>query len=76
MMTVVNKHIDMEEAERARRRHKNDYSERPPQWENRSERHRDDLPPRHGKKHDCAESSKNRDRKRGPENTITVAERS
>ena len=44
--------------------------------DNRSERRRDDRPPRHGKKHDRAESSKNWDRKRGPENTITVAERS
>ena len=30
VMTVVNKHADMEEAERARRRHMNDYSKRPP----------------------------------------------
>ena len=37
MMTVVNKHADMEEAERARHRHKNDHSECPPQWDNRSE---------------------------------------
>ena len=37
MMTVVNKHADMEEAERARRRHKNEYSERPSQRDNRSE---------------------------------------
>jgi len=76
MMTVVNKHADMEEAERPRRRHKNDYSERPPQRDNRPKRRRDDHPPRHGKKHDRTESSKNRDRKRGPENTVAVAERS
>ena len=78
MMTVGNKHADMEEAERAHRRNKtkNDSSERPSQWDNRPERRRDDHPPRHGKKHDLAESSKNRDRKRGPENTVAVAERS
>ncbi|XP_039804861.1 uncharacterized protein LOC120669119 [Panicum virgatum] len=78
MMLVVNKHADMKDAKRAHRRHKtqNDSSERPPQWDNRSERRRDDRPPRHGKKHDRAESSKNRDRKRGPENTVAVAERS
>ena len=76
MMNVVNKHADMEEAERARRRHKNDYSEHPPQRENRSKRHRDDRPPHHGKKYDRADSSKNWDRKRGPENTVAVAERS
>ena len=78
MMTVVNKHADMEDAERAHRRHKtkNDSSERPSQRDNHPERQRNDRPPRHGKKHDRAESSKNWDRKRGPENTITVAERS
>ena len=48
----------------------------PPQRDNRLERRREDRPPRHGKKHDRAESSKNRDRKRGPENTVAVAERS
>ena len=39
MMTVVNKHADMEDAERAHRRHKtkNDSSERPFQWDNRPE---------------------------------------
>ena len=48
----------------------------PPQRDNRSECRRDDRPPRHGKKHDRAKSSKNRDRKRGPENTVAVTERS
>ena len=76
MMTVVNKHANLEEAERARRRHKNDYSEHPPQRDNCSKRRCDDRPPRHGKKHDRAESSKNRDRKHGTENTVAVAERS
>ena len=78
MMLVVNKHADMEDAERAHRRHKtkNDSSKRPPQRDNRLERQRDDCPPRHGKKHDCAESSKNWDRKRGPENAIAIAKRS
>ena len=39
MMVVVNKHADMEDAERAHRWHKtkNDSSERPPQQDNRSE---------------------------------------
>ena len=37
IMTVVNKHTDMEEAERARYWYKNYYSERPPQRDNRSE---------------------------------------
>ena len=78
MMLVVNKHADIEDAERAHRRHKteNDYSERPPQRDNRSKHLHDDRPPHHGKKHDRAESSKNRDRKRGPENTVAIAERS
>ena len=76
MMTVINKHADKEEVERAHRWHKNDYFEHPPQRENRSECRRDDRPPRHGKKHDRAESSKNRDRKRGPENTVVVPEKS
>ena len=34
MMTVVNKHADMEEAGRARHCHKNDYSEHSPQRDN------------------------------------------
>ena len=78
MMAVVNKHTDMEDAERAHRRHKtkNDSFERPSQWDNPPERRRDDRPPRHRKKHDRVESSMNRDCKRGPENTVAVAERS
>ena len=76
MMTVVNKHADMEEAKRARRRYKNDYSERPPQLDNRLERRHDDRPPHHRKKHDRAKSSKNRDRKNGLENTVAIVERS
>ena len=37
MMEAVNKHANMEDAERAHRRHKtkNDSSEHPPQWDNR-----------------------------------------
>jgi hypothetical protein len=46
------------------------------QWDNRPERRRDDHQPRHGKKHDRAESSKNRDRKCGSEITVAIAERS
>ena len=78
MMAVVNKHADMEDAKRAHRRHKtkNDSSERPSQRDNCPECRCNDRPPRHGKKHDRAKSSKNRDRKRGPENTVAVAERS
>src|SRR6185437_1179664 len=63
MILVVNKHADMEDAERAHHRHK-------------TQNNSSDRPPRHGKKHDRAESSKNRDRKHGPENTIAIAERS
>ncbi|XP_039827138.1 uncharacterized protein LOC120688842 [Panicum virgatum] len=78
MMAVVNKHAYMEDVQRAHRRHKtkNDSSEHPSQRDNRPEHRRNDRPPRHGNKHDRAESSKNRDRKRGPENNVTVAERS
>ena len=78
MILVVNKNADMEDAERAHRWHKteNDYSERPPQRDNHSERRRDNRPPCHRKKHDHAELSKNWDRKHGPENTVAVAKRS
>ena len=78
MMVVVNKHADMEDAERAHHRHKtqHDSSDRTPQWDNRPERPREDRPPRDGKKHDRAESSKNWDRKRIPENTVAVSKRS
>jgi len=78
MMAVVNKHADMEDAKQAHRRHKtkNDSSEHPSQWDNRPKHRRDDRPPRHGKKHDRAESSKNRDRTCVLENTVAVAERS
>jgi hypothetical protein len=78
MMAVVNKHADMEDTERAHRWHKtqNDSSECPRQQDNRPERRCDDRPPRHNKKHDRTESSKSRDHKRGPENTIAIAERS
>ena len=78
MILVVNKHADMEDAERAHHRHKtqNNSSERPPQRDNRSEHRWDHRPPRHENKHDRTESSKNWDRKRGLENTVAVAERS
>jgi len=78
MMAVVNNHANMEDAERAHHRHKtkNDSFEHPSQRDNRPKHRRDDCPPRHGKKHDRAESSNNRDRKRGPENIVAVAERS
>jgi len=44
MMAVVNKHADMEDTERAHRRHKtkNDSSERPSQWDNHPKHRRDD----------------------------------
>src|SRR6185437_8104020 len=78
MMAVVNKHANMEDAERAHHQHKtkNDSFKRPSQRNNRPEHRRDNHPPRHGKKHNRAESSKNRDRKRGPEKIVAVAERS
>ena len=78
MMLVVNKHADMEDAERAHCQNKtrNNSSEHPPHRDNRSECRCDDRPPRREKKHNRAESSKNRDRKRASENTVAVAERS
>ena len=78
MMAVVNKHADMEDAEQAHRWHKtkNDSSELRSQRDNRSESRRDDRPPRHGKKHDRAESSKNRHRMCAHENTVAVVARS
>ena len=78
MMAVVNKHADMEDAERAHRRHKDrrEPADRPLQRDNNPALPSGDHPPRHGKNRDRAESSKARDRKRGPDNTIAVADRS
>ena len=77
MMAVVNKHADMEDAERAHRRHKDrrEPADHPLQRDDNLARPSGDRPPRHGKNRDRAESSKARDRKRGPNNTVAVADR-
>ena len=77
MMAVVNKHADMEDAERAHRRHKDrrDPVDCPRQRDNDSAHPGGNRTPRHGKNCDCIESSKARERKRGPYNTITIADR-
>ncbi|XP_039841620.1 uncharacterized protein LOC120701879 [Panicum virgatum] len=77
MMAVVNKHADMEDAERAHRRHKGRGAplDRPRQRDDDSARPGGDRPSRHGKNRDRAQSSKARERKRGPDNTVAVADR-
>jgi hypothetical protein len=77
MMAIVNKHADMEDAERAQRRHmdRREPVDRPHQRDDDPARPRGDRPPRHSKDRDRAESSKAHDRKRGPDNTVVVAER-
>ena len=77
MMAVVNKHADMEDAERAHRHHKDrrEPADRPRQRDNNPAPPSGDRPPRHGKNRDHAESSKARDRKRGPDNNVVVADR-
>ena len=77
MMAVVNKHADMEDAERAHRRHKDrrEPADRPRQGDDNSAHPSGDRPPCHDKNRDRAESSKARDRKRGPNNTVAVADR-
>ena len=76
MTIVVNKHDNMEDAERAHRRHKDHRvpADRSCLKGDHQGHRSDDHPPRHGKNHDCAESSKARDRKRGPENTVVIAD--
>ncbi|XP_039834394.1 uncharacterized protein LOC120695151 [Panicum virgatum] len=77
MMAVVNKHSDMEDAEHAHRRHKDrrEPVDHPHHKDDDLARLGGDHPPRHSKNRDHAESSKARDRKRGPDNTIAVADR-
>ena len=77
MMAVVNKHADMEDAERAHRRYKDcrEPADHPRQRDDDPARPSGDRPPRHGKNRDHAESSKDRNRMRGPDNTVTVADR-
>jgi hypothetical protein len=77
MMAIVNKHADMEDAEHTHRRHKDrrDPVNRPVQRDDDSVRPGGNRPPRHGKNRDRTESSKARERKRGPYNTITIADR-
>ena len=77
IMVVVNKHGDMEDAERAHRRHKDrrEPADHPRQRDDDPARPSGDRPPRHGKNRDRAEPSKARDRKRDPDNTVAVADR-
>ena len=77
MMAVINKHADMEDAERAHRCYKDrrDPVNCPRQRDDDPARLGGDRAPRHGKNRDCAESSKARNRKRGPDNTVAVANR-
>ena len=77
MMVAVNKHAKMEDAERAHRCHKDrrELADRPRQRDENPAPPSGDRPPRHGKNGDRAESSKARDRKRGPNNTVAVADR-
>ena len=77
MMAVVNKHADMEDAERANHCHKDrrEPADRPRQGDDNSASPSGDRPPRHGKNRDHAESSKARERKRGPDDTVAVADR-
>ena len=66
MMAIVNKHADMDRSEPTDRpRHRDDDPARP----------RGDRPPHHSKNCDHAESSKARDRKHGPDNTVAVVDR-
>ena len=77
MMAVVNKHADMEDAERTHRRHKDrrELADRPLQRDKNPAPPSGDRPPRHGKNRDRAESSKARDHKRGPDNIVAIADR-
>ncbi|XP_039834497.1 uncharacterized protein LOC120695274 [Panicum virgatum] len=77
MMAVVNKYADMEDAERTHHRHKDrhDPVDRPRQRDDDSARPGSDRPPRRSKNHDRPGSSKAHERKRGPDNTIAVANR-
>ena len=76
MMAIVNKHADMEDVKRAHCRHKDrrEPTDHPRQRDDDSARPGGDRPPRHGKNCDRAELSKARDRKRGPNNTVAVAD--
>ena len=75
MMAVINKHADMEDAERVHRRHKDrrDPGDRPRQRDDDPAFPACNSPPRHNKNRDRAESSKARERKCGPDNTVAVA---
>jgi hypothetical protein len=77
MMAVVNKHADMEDAERAHRRHKDrrEPADRPRERDDDPALPSGDRPPQHGKNRDRAESSKACDRKHSPDNTVAVADR-
>ena len=77
IMAAINKHADMEDAERAHRRHKDRRNslDRPRQRDDDSARPAGDCPPRHGKNRNRAESSKARERKHNPDNTVATADR-
>ncbi|RLN13091.1 retrotransposon protein, putative, Ty3-gypsy subclass [Panicum miliaceum] len=78
MMVVVNKHADMEDTEKAHRHHK-DRRHSDDRLKQRHDDHQrpDGRPPRHnsGKHNDRPESSKQQERKRGPDITVAVADR-
>ena len=77
MMAVVNKHADMEDAERTHRRHKDrrDPEDRPRQRGDDSACPAGDRPSCHGKNRDRANSSKACKHKRDPDNTVAIADR-
>ncbi|RLN30287.1 hypothetical protein C2845_PM05G30660 [Panicum miliaceum] len=78
MMVVVNKHADMEDAEKVHRHHKDRrYSDDRPKQRHDDCQQPDSRPPRHnsGKHNDRPKSSKQQERQRGPDNTVGVADR-
>ena len=76
MMAVVNKHADMEDAERAHRCHKDcrDPVDHPRQRDDDPARPGGDRPPQHNKNRNRAESSKDRECKHSPDNTVAIAD--
>ncbi|RLN04965.1 retrotransposon protein, putative, Ty3-gypsy subclass [Panicum miliaceum] len=77
MMVVVNKHADMEDAEKAHRHHKDRrHTDDRPKQRHHDRQRPDGRPPRHssGKHNDRPESSKQQERKHGPDNTVAVAD--
>ncbi|RLN39899.1 hypothetical protein C2845_PM01G39820 [Panicum miliaceum] len=77
MMVVVNKHADMEDAEKAHRHHKDwRHSDDRPKQRHDDRQRPDGRPRRHnsGKHNDRPESSKQQECKRDPDNTVAVAD--